>query len=44
VIIIKNAVFWDVTPCSSVAVWFLHEPHGITTQKTAFFIVTDVKT
>jgi hypothetical protein len=25
-------------------VWFLQEPHGITTQKTPFFIVTAVKT
>jgi hypothetical protein len=24
--------------------WFLHEPHGITFQKTAFFTVTAVKT
>jgi hypothetical protein len=23
---------------------FLHEPHGVTTHKTPFFIVTDVKT
>jgi hypothetical protein len=25
-------------------VWLLHEPHGVTTQKTPFFIVTAVKT
>jgi hypothetical protein len=30
----KNGVFWVVTPCCS---WAL-EPHGITTQKTPFFI------
>jgi hypothetical protein len=24
--------------------WFLQEPHGVTSQKTAFFIVTAVKT
>jgi hypothetical protein len=26
---LKNAVFWDVT-----------QPHGVTSQETAFFIVT----
>jgi hypothetical protein len=26
------------------ALWFLQEPHGVTTQKTPFFIVTAVKT
>jgi hypothetical protein len=31
----KNDFFWDVTPC---------EPHGATSQKTPFFIVTAVKT
>jgi hypothetical protein len=25
-------------------IWFLQEPHGVTTQKTPFFIVTAVKT
>jgi hypothetical protein len=30
VVTMKNAVFWDVTP-------FLQDPHGITSQKTAFF-------
>jgi hypothetical protein len=35
----KKGVFWDVTPCG-----FLQEPHGITSQKTPFFIVTAVKT
>jgi hypothetical protein len=24
--------------------WFLQEPHGVTTQKTPFFIVTAVNT
>jgi hypothetical protein len=38
---VKNGVFWVVTPCGS---WFLQEPHGVTTQKTPFFIVTAVKT
>jgi hypothetical protein len=37
---IKNGVFWDVTPCGS----FLQEPHGVTSQKTPFFIVTAMKT
>jgi hypothetical protein len=32
-------VIWDVTPCG-----FLQEPHAITSQKTAFFVVTAVKT
>jgi hypothetical protein len=32
----RNAVFWDVTPCGSC--------HGVTSQKTTFFIVTAVKT
>jgi hypothetical protein len=67
---LKNAVFWDVMPCSSrrtdvsdervasitvksirelgtLAVTskrrFSHEPHGVTSQKMAFFIVTAVK-
>jgi hypothetical protein len=30
VVTMKNAVFWDMTP-------FLQEPHGYTSQKTAFF-------
>jgi hypothetical protein len=29
----KNALFWNVNPA-----------HGVTSQKTAFFIVTAVKT
>jgi hypothetical protein len=37
----KNGAFWDVTPCGSCK---NHEPHGVTTQKTPFFIVTAVKT
>jgi hypothetical protein len=32
----KNGVFWVVTPCE--------EPHGVTTQKTPFFVVTAAKT
>jgi hypothetical protein len=40
--VLKNGVFWVVTPCGSCR--FLQEPHGITTQKTPFFIVTAVKT
>jgi hypothetical protein len=39
--IVKNGVFLNVTPCGS---WFLQEPHGATSQKTPFFIVTAVKT
>jgi hypothetical protein len=34
----KNDVFWDVTPCV-----FLQKPHGVTSQKTPFFIVTAEK-
>jgi hypothetical protein len=40
---IKNAVFWDVTPCGSFKTRissktsFLQEPHGVTCQKTSFF-------
>jgi hypothetical protein len=34
-----NAVFWDVTPCHS-----LENHTALTYQKTAFFIVTAVKT
>jgi hypothetical protein len=33
---------WCLLGC--YAVWFLQEPHGVTTQKTPFFIVTVVKT
>jgi hypothetical protein len=54
----KNAVFWDLTPCGSCKIhrfvtlmleairssWILREPHDVTSQKTAFFIVTAVKT
>jgi hypothetical protein len=36
--IVKNGVFWDVTPRG------LEEPHGVTAQKTPFFIVTTMKT
>jgi hypothetical protein len=35
--IIKNAFFFDVTPCGS---WFLEEPHSLISHKMAFFIVT----
>jgi hypothetical protein len=52
---LKNAVFWDVTPCGSCksrrfgGTWRLHHHgdknrHGVTFQKTAFFTVTTVKT
>jgi hypothetical protein len=33
---------WCLLGC--YAVWFLQEPHGVTSQKTPFFIVTAVKT
>jgi hypothetical protein len=33
---------WCLLGC--YAVWFLQEPHGVTTQKTPFFIVTAMKT
>jgi hypothetical protein len=33
---------WRLLGC--YAVWFLKEPHGVTSQKTQFFIVTAVKT
>jgi hypothetical protein len=39
----KNCVFWGVTPCGSFKN-HLQEPHGVTSQKTQFFIVTAVKT
>jgi hypothetical protein len=35
----KNPVFWNVVPCG-----YRRNPHGATYQKTAFFIVTAVKT
>jgi hypothetical protein len=38
----KNGIFWDVMPCGSYK--FLQEPHGVTSQKMPFFIVTAVKT
>jgi hypothetical protein len=77
---LRNAVFWDVTPCGSLRTdvleersssnirvigigdlgttlaitsngrtlrrirRFVQEPHSVTSQKTAFFIVTAVKT
>jgi hypothetical protein len=42
---LKNGVFWVVTPCGSCKNHTpLQEPHGVTTQKTPFFIVTAVKT
>jgi hypothetical protein len=40
----KNYVFWNITPCGSCENrvppkrWFLEEPHGVTSQKTTFFI------
>jgi hypothetical protein len=51
----KSGVYWDVTPCDLVRTdvlealcnpesRFLQKPHGVTSQKTAFFIVTAVKT
>jgi hypothetical protein len=36
----KNVVLWDIKTKRR----FLQEPHGVTTQKTPFFIVTAVKT
>jgi hypothetical protein len=42
--LLKNGIFWDVTPCGSCKSWFLQEPHGVTSQKTPFFVVTAVKT
>jgi hypothetical protein len=38
----KNDVFWDVTPCRNVG--FLQELHGVTSQKTAFFMIDNVRT
>jgi hypothetical protein len=29
----KNAIFWDVMPCGSSE----QQPHGVTSQKMAFF-------
>jgi hypothetical protein len=46
----KSSVFWDVTDVAFVRAYvhpkrrFLQEPRGVTYQKTAFFIVTAVKT
>jgi hypothetical protein len=37
--LMKNGVFWDVTPCGS----FLQESHGVTSQKMPFFIATALK-
>jgi hypothetical protein len=49
--ILKNAIFWDVTPCGSCIRTdispkhrFLQEPRGVASQKTEFFIVTAMKT
>jgi hypothetical protein len=52
--ILKNGVFWDVTPCGSCknrrlgGTWrLLHQGdknRGVTSQKTPFLIVTAVKT
>jgi hypothetical protein len=43
---LKNGVFWDITPCGSCKNRhrFVQEPHGVTSQKASFFIVTAVKT
>jgi hypothetical protein len=47
---VKNDVFWDLAPCRSCVNRrssehrFTKDPHGATPQKTAFFIVTAVKT
>jgi hypothetical protein len=43
----KNAVFWDVAPGRSCGLRYRFNPedlHGTTSQKTAIFIVTTVKT
>jgi hypothetical protein len=36
VVTMKNGVLWNVMPYGP---WFLHEPRGVTSQKTPFFIV-----
>jgi hypothetical protein len=42
---LKNAVFWNVVPCSSCVNYrFTQDLHGATSEKTALFIVTAVKT
>jgi hypothetical protein len=41
VVFLKNAVFWDVAAAERR---FTQELHAATSQKTAFFIVTAVKT
>jgi hypothetical protein len=39
----KYAVFWDVTLCGSCKKrHFFQEPHGVTSQKTAFIIFVTV--
>jgi hypothetical protein len=40
---LKNGVFWDVIPCGSckklaTPYKILQEPHGVTSQKTPFFM------
>jgi hypothetical protein len=48
--LLKNSVFWDVAPCRCCGNRvppkrrFTKDLHGTTSQKTAFFIVTAVKT
>jgi hypothetical protein len=37
-LVVENAIFWDVM------LYGLQEPHGVTSQKMAFFIVTAMKT
>jgi hypothetical protein len=41
---VTNNLFQEWCLLGCYAVWFLQEPHGVTTQKTPFFIVTAVKT
>jgi hypothetical protein len=43
--ILKMAVFWVVAPCSRADFWKTSTRlHGVTTQKTAIFILTAVRT
>jgi hypothetical protein len=40
----KNAIFWDVTPCDSCKNWrrFLQEPHGRNIPEDTIFHFTDI--
>jgi hypothetical protein len=39
-----EATHRNIRRLETLRIWFLQEPHGLTSQKTPFFIVTAVKT